>query len=152
MSHKTALRAASHLCRKSRLFKHTLSVFFLWMLILRYWGLYLLSIWKSLWEKLVYCTDWCVLNNPVFICKHLLNYKRRKLAVSFFYVLLLSLEGTFQLYFLNRKVCAQVNQSCDLWQDFLHTVLVRSSELQRTSHWEVFAFVIQHWRSLLHLY
>lgn len=68
----------------------------------------LLTIWKSLWEKLVYCTDWCILNSPVFICKHckhLQNYKRKKLTLGFlcFVVVLEVLKELFSCTFLTEK-------------------------------------------------
>jgi len=57
-----------------------------------------------------------------------------------FSVVLGTVEGTSQLYFLKRELCAQMNQKRELWQDILPTVFIHSTELQITFHWEVFAF------------
>lgn len=79
------------------LFKFALGIFFFWMPSMK-----LLSIGKRLWEKLVYCTEWCVLNYPVFVYKHckcLLKYKEKKKDIKFFiFLLLLPLEELKELF------------------------------------------------------
>jgi len=51
-----------------------------------------------------------------------------------FSVVLGTVEGTSQLYFLKRELCAQMNQKRELWQDILPTVFIHSTELQITFH------------------